>query len=644
LLILLLQLTPPAFGQPTAKPFLHPLFTEHMVLQRDIPAPIWGWTSRGEKVTVRLSDPGMEDATASATAGADGKWMVKLGPLKPGGPYTLAVTGPQEVTLQDVLVGDVWLCSGQSNMRMGVTLIAKPEELAAATHPHLRLFTVPKITAITPRETLPAKWDLCTPKTIAEQPDHWGGFSAVAYYFGKNIQEKYNVPIGLIHSSWGGSVVEAWVGAARLRKAPEYLQIIEQLEAQAQKPDAENLPKLMETFWQADPGTVAHWEKEPAEVAQWKTMTVPGKWELAGLPDYDGVAWFRKEVTLPEDWAGKELTLHLGAIDDRETTFFNGEQVGATDDSQKAREYKIPAALVRAGRNVITVRVLDSGRGGGFRSEPSALHLDGPTSLPLAGDWTYKASLPLADAPPVPLAVAGNHNCPTALFNGMIAPLEPVGIKGALWYQGESNIERASEYGRVLPLLIEDWRATWGIGEFPFLIVQLPNMHAPRELPGDSGWATFREVQAQIARTVPNAGLAVTIDLGQADDIHPTKKQEVGRRLALVAQNVAYGETVEASGPIYASVKIEAATLRLSFQHAAGLAARGGAMLTGFAVAGDDKKWVWADAKVDGSDVVLSSPSVPQPTAARYSWADNPSGNLTNATGLPAMPFRTDAP
>ena len=478
-LLLFIQFETPSFAQnqitPSAKPFLHALFTNHMVLQRDITAPIWGWTTPGEKVTVRLTGPGVLETTSTTTAGADGKWMTKLGPLKAGGPYSLVVSGPQQVTLQDVLVGDVWLCSGQSNMKMGMSMVATPGDIAAADHPKLRLFSVPYALAFSPSKNITSQWDLCTPQSLVAATDQWGGFSAVAYYFGKYLLEKYQVPIGLIHSSWGGSVVEAWVSGNSLKKTPEYAPAIRDLEAQA-------------------------------------------------------------------------------------------------------------------------------------------------------------GSLP-----------AENQNAPTVLFNGMIAPLVPFGIKGAIWYQGESNIGRHAEYAKILPLLIEDWRAHWNLGAFPFLIVQLPNMGPPAEQPGESQWASLREVQAQVASNLPNVGLAVTIDLGQADNIHPPRKEEVGVRLSLVARNLVYGEKVEASGPVYSGMKSEHNALRISFYHANGLAAKDGGKLTGFAIAGQDMRWVWADATIDGSDVLLSSPSVSKPTVAGYNWADNPNGNLTNATGLPAAPFRTDA-
>ena len=372
-------------------------------------------------------------------------------------------------------------------------------------------------------------------------------------------------------------------------------------------------------------------------------MNLPTGIEAAGLPDFDGVVWFRREIELPEGAAGKDAMLHLGPIDDNDTTFVNGVPIGATEGWQTPRDYKVPGSLLKAGKNTIAVRVLDTGGGGGIYGEASALKLDiaGQDSLALAGGWLYKDSVPLAKTTPPPARLDGNPNVTTVLYNGMIAPLVPFGIKGAIWYQGESNAGRGKQYQTLLPTMIQDWRTRFGVGEFPFFIVQLANFMQARPQPGESAWAELREAQALTAQTLPKTGLAVAIDIGDAADIHPINKQEVGRRLALSAQSIAYGEKIEYSGPIYRALKVEGGKVRLTFTHAAGLAAKDGQKLQGFAIAGADKKWVWADAVIEGQSVVLSSPQVPNPTMARYNWADNPNGNLINAANLPAVPFRT---
>ncbi len=750
-----------------AKPFLHPLFTDNMVLQRGVADPIWGWAEPGQKVTVSMSGAA-ETATkterfavkSSVTAGADGKWLAKIGPLKAGGPYSLMVSGPQDVTLNNVMVGDVWICSGQSNMEMGIGAINAPDDIAKANNPNIRLFTVPKAVAMTPRDLTSGQWDVCTPETVAK--GGWGGFSAVGYFFGKNLQENLKVPIGLIHTSWGGTIAEAWTSAEALKaNLPEFVPAVEQVEAAAKNQNAATFAQQMADWWtKNDPGTAANWQNADIDVAAWKTMNLPAKWEDAGLPDFDGVAWIRKEVAIPDAWAGKDLTLHLGPIDDNDSTFFNGTQVGSTEGWQAPRDYKIPGNLVKAGKNIIAVRVLDTGGGGGAYGNAADMKLEAPGAEPiaLAGAWSFKDSVPLNKTAPAPAQINGNPNVTTVLYNGMIAPLVPFGVKGAIWYQGESNAGRGKQYQTLLPTMIKDWRNRFGVGEFPFYIVQLANFMEAKDQPGESAWAELREAQSLTSQTLPNTGIAVAIDIGDAADIHPRNKQEVGRRLALNALAKDYGQKIEYSGPLYDSMKTEGGKIRLKFTHAAGLAAKkmpahdpakavdlprghwaykaldklaevgiiegkpdGTAFgnignkvvaryefavaiarllqknqlqpernsgplgttikapliseekasliqivsalrqeflpelvqlgmdksvgnLSGFAIAGDDKKWFWANAKIEGDEVVLWNEAVFNPTVARYNWADNPNGNLTNAAGLPAVPFRTDRP
>ena len=626
---------------PPAKPFLHPLFTDNMVLQRGVADPVWGWAEPGQKIKVSLNGK-----TATAVAGADGKWMARIGPFKAGGPFTLTIAGSQSVTLKNVMVGDVWICSGQSNMEMGMGVINAPDDIAKANHPNLRLFTVPQTVATAPRELTVGNWGVCTPETLTK--GGWGGFSAVGYFFGQNLQEMQNVPIGLIHTSWGGTVAEAWTSAEAIKASlPEFVPTVEQVEAAARNQVASSFADQMAGWWKKnDPGTAAHWQATDLDTTAWKTMNLPIVWEKAGLDSFDGVVWFRKEVTLPDGWAGKNAVLHLGPIDDIDTAFFNGVPVGATEGVQLPRDYKIPGHLVKAGRNVIAVGVLDTGGIGGIYGDAQSMKLETPGAEPigLAGGWFYNVSVALAQTAPPPAQLDGNPNVTTVLYNGMIAPLLPFAIKGAIWYQGEANASRGKQYQTLLPTMIKDWRSRFGVGEFPFLIVQLANFMERKAQPAESAWAELREAQALTAQTLPKTGLAVAIDIGDAADIHPKNKQEVGRRLALSAQAIAYGNKNEYSGPVCDSMKIKGGKLRLKFTHASGMAVKDGGKLQGFAIAGDDKKWVWADATIAGQSVILSSPQVPNPAAARYDWADNPDGNLVNAASLPAVPFRTDRP
>lgn len=631
-----------------ARPFLHPLFGDEMVLQRDIKFPVWGWTTPGASVTIQL-----RGQKATATADADGKWLARLGPFEAGGPYTLTISGPQSVTLNNVLVGDVWLCSGQSNMEMGITQVDNPkEEVARADYPQIRLFTVPKTIAAAPQSTVQGRWLVTTPANITS--GGWGGFSAVAYFFGRHLHREVKVPIGLIHSSWGGTVAEGWVSAEALSEMEEFQPAIKSLEQTiaGSKKGPADVGKLMEEWWpKNDPGSSASpmWADSSVDVAQWKTMRLPQFWEDAGLADYDGVVWYRRTFNLPADWAGRELMLHLGPIDDRDTTFVNGVRVGAMNQWDAPRSYKISASVLKPGVNTIAVRVLDTGVGGGIYGSPEQLKIvpaDGKgTPVSLAGEWSYRPSVALdkvAEAPPQ--VTTGDLGLVNARYNGMIAPLLPFSIKGAIWYQGESNVGRAGQYEKLLAVMIRDWRARFQSGDFPFLIVQLANYLGRKTVPGDSDWARLREAQLKVSQAVPQSGLAVAIDIGDAKDIHPKNKQEVGRRLALAALEIAYGKKGASSGPVYRGMKEDGGVIRLAFDHTdGGLVIKPGAGgVSGFAIAGEDRRFVWADAVVHGKEVWVSSSQVRFPIAVRYGWADNPVSTLYNGAGLPASPFRTD--
>ncbi len=648
-----LALLHPAARADDAKPFLHPLFTDNMVLQRGLADPVWGWTTPGQTVTVRLTGKTGKAMTAKAVADAGGKWTAHLPVLAagPGGPYTLTVTAPGHTEKRgNILVGDVWICSGQSNMEFGLGMTENSAaEIAAANYPNIRLFLTGHDIANTPQATPSSgAWAVCTPDTVKQ--GGWNGFSAVGYFFGRDLQQKIKVPIGLIETNWGGTPAQAWTSASALESLPDFRPA---LDAQRQIAATPGGFDAVTARWYArhDTGSVRDengntWASSAPTFssASWPTMTLPQAWEGAGIPglaSFDGVVWYRKAVTLTAAQAQAPLTLHLGPIDDRDTTYVNGVLVGATEDHLVDRAYTVPASSVRAGRNVIAIRVLDTGGTGGVNGRPEQMFVEaGQDKISLAGDWAYKIGTPLAASDPVP-SRGGDPNQPAVLYNGMVAPLVSYGIKGAVWYQGESNAGNARQYQTLLPTLITDWRGRWGQGNFPFLIVQLANFGGNPNPPSQSDWAELREAQSLTAATLPKTGLAVAVDIGNPKDIHPTNKQEVGRRLALVAETLAYGLPGESSGPVFTDMKIGPGAIRLDFSHATGgLAAKGGP-LTGFAIAGSDGKFVWADAKIDGNSVVVSSPSVPNPTDVRYGWADSPVCNLYNGFGLPASPFRT---
>ncbi len=632
-----------------AKPFLHPLFTDNMVLQRGLADPVWGWTTPGQAVTVRLVGKNGKAMTAKAVANANGKWTAHLPVLMagPGGPYTLTASSQGKTEKRgNILVGDVWICSGQSNMEFGIgNTDNSAAEIAAANYPTIRLFKLGHDIAVTP-QTIPtgAAWVVCTPDTVKQ--GGWNGFSAVGYFFGRDLQKKINVPIGLIETDWGGTPAQAWTSANALETMPDFRPA---LAAQRQALTAEGGFSAVMAAWYARndkgsaPGTQS-WAAPTLDSAAWPTMTLPQAWEGAGIPalaNFDGVVWYRKEFTLTAAQTKAPLMLHLGPVDDRDTTYVNGTVVGGLDDYTASRDYSVPAAALREGRNVLAVRVLDTGGGGGIYGKPEQMFVEtGGDKISLAGDWSYKigGALPAGDLPPIQ---GGDQNQPTVLYNGMVAPLVSYGIKGAIWYQGESNAGNAKQYQTLLPTMINDWRGRWGEGDFPFLIVQLANFGSNPDQPGESGWAELREAQSMTATNLPKTGLAVTVDIGNPKDIHPTNKQEVGRRLALAAETIAYGLPGESSGPVFTDMKIGPGAIRVDFSHATGgLVAKGGS-LTGFAIAGSDGKFVSADAKIDGNGVVVSSPSVPNPTDVRYGWADSPVCSLYNGFGLPASPFRT---
>jgi len=626
-----------------------------MVLQRDASVPVWGWADPGGAVTVSL-----EKQTARAVADAKGKWSAKLGPLAAGGPYALTVSGKNTITRANVMVGDVWLCSGQSNMEMNlrpgpVAVYNVEEELARANYPNIRLLSIPRATSFEPKDDISGlAWQVCTSENVS-------AFSAAGYFFGRDLHTHLNVPIGLIDCSRGATPAEAWTSPEALRALPDFRETIDALPELVRKSSGDVAAyEKAAAEWDAaldshDAGyrdAPAAWANPDLDTNGWTPMSLPTYWEDAGYPNLDGFMWYRKVVDVPKEWAGHPLTLGLGTINDMDRAWFNGVLVGSFEQLSgwtKPREYDVPGELVKAGRNVIAVRVYDIGNKGGLCGIAKDLWLrpakqPQTPGLPLAGEWRCKVGLDLATIPPkahAPDFRADNFRLPGVLFNAMVSPLIPYGMRGAIWYQGESNAERAYQYRTLFPCLIQDWRTRWGRGDFPFLYVQLANFLKPNAEPVNDAWAELREAQLNTL-SVPNTGMAVTVDIGDADNIHPRNKQEVGRRLALAARHVAYGEGLVYSGPIYRSMGVEGHSVRLQFQHAEnGLICKGDRLL-GFSIAGADQKFYWADAHIEGNTVRVACDNVPNPVAVRYAWSTNPACNLLNKEGLPASPFRTD--
>ena len=630
-------------AQTTELPLVHPLFSDHLVLQRNIKVPVWGWTTPGRKVTVAFAGQ-----TKETLAQPDGKWMVRLDAMSASaeGHVMTISAGESErlVKIEDVLVGDVWLCSGQSNMEMGIGLCNATSDIAKADFPQIRLLTVPHLIATEPVKTVDVHWAPCSPVTVMQ--GLWGGFSAAGYFFGRELYTQLKIPIGLIHSSWGGTIAEAWTSTEGLRPLKDFDGRLEQVAASKQGEKVDFAAEFETWCQRNDPGTQQGWAKAECDVSGWKSVNMPQAFEKAGLPDFDGIVWFRRTFELPADWQEKKLTLGLGPVDDIDTTWVNGVKVGQMNRYDLNRVYPVPSNAVKAGINTVAVRVLDTGGDGGFMGKPEQMFIKASGTgepISLAGTWQMRDSAPLGKLPAPPSAPdANNPNVVTVLYNGMIAPLLPFAIKGAIWYQGESNAPRAAQYRNLLPAMIRDWRRLFRVGDFPFYIVQLAAFQPVHEQPRDNDWAELREAQALTAKNVVHSGLAVAIDVGEANDIHPKNKAEVGRRLALCALAETYKKPIEYSGPWYKSMKVKGSQVRLAFDHVdGGLAARG-SELQGFAIAGEDRKFIWAQAQIEGKYVIVSSPQVAKPVAVRYGWDINPVCNLYNQAGLPAVPFRTD--
>jgi sialate O-acetylesterase len=638
----------PAQAPAPALPFVDPLFSSDMVLQRDMADPIWGWTTPGAKVAVSI-DGKKVDAVADAT----GKWMAKLPRFHAGGAFDLTVDGPSSAKFSNVTFGDVWICSGQSNMEFGIGNLLNPEqEINAANYPNIRLYMQPHLIALSPTPGVGTGWEVCTPHNIATDGG-WNGFSAVAYFFGRKLNQDLNVPIGLLHTSWGGTIAEAWTPAEWLHKnLPEFDPAVKALDSERQRlSSAGNMTfsQQMDAWYvKNDPGSSAGsgWADPGLDDSGWHTTTVPGFFQKAGFPELvnqQSVVWYRKEFNVTADVAAKDSVLHFVA-DDNDKSFVNGVTLGATEGYNVPRAYKIPAGTLHEGKNLIAIRVTDTSQPGGIYGDPESVYLapDGGSNIPLAGDWKIKLGVAVGASNQLPVSTENNPNLPTVLYNGMIAPLTPFGVKGAIWYQGESNVGRAKQYQKLLPTMIESWREAFHSGDFPFLIVQLAGFQHPPEQPGEDGWAELRDAQMIASKAVKNGGLATAIDIGEENDIHPKNKQEVGRRLALVAESKFYGKHVVSSGPLYKSMRAKEAEAEITFDSANGLKTSDGQDPRGFAIAGEDHKWHWATAKIERNKIIVSSPDVPKPVAVRYAWVTFFDLNLQNGDGLPALPFKTD--
>lgn len=612
------------------------LVSDGMVLQRDVPVNIWGWADPGEEVRVEFLRKKYR-----TVADADGNWKIALPAMKAGGPYTMTVSDRQ---IRDILVGDVWVCSGQSNMELPVSRVMDrfADEVSKDSEPMIRHIKVPLTYDFqAPQPDVPAAaWKSLNPENAMN-------FSAVAYFFAKDYYRQTGIPVGLINSSVGGSPVEAWIAEEYLQDFPRYLNDLEMCRragyvADVKRMDRKNQQVWSEALYKADAGLhgAQPWYADGLDDTGWtKTTLFDPAWQTTnGVPN-NGSLWFRKHFTLGAADAGREAVLRLGCIVDADSVYVNGRFVGTVGYQYPPRIYRIPAGVLREGDNQVTIRLISySGRPSFVADKPYKLLLEGH-EISLEGEWRYRIGTLMPQA-------AGTtffQYKPVGLYQAMIAPLLNYPVAGVLWYQGESNTGRAGEYEQLLTTLIRCWREKWQQPELPFLIVQLANFMQSHAQPVESGWAAVREAQRRVARQDAHAGLAVAIDLGEWNDIHPLEKKELGHRLALQALRLKTGDRTQVySGPEYVSHRVEGNRIILSFEAGTDdLQADG--ELQGFTIAGADRHFRRAQARIEGREVVVWCDEVTAPRMVRYAWDDNPvTANLRNTAGLPASPFETE--
>jgi sialate O-acetylesterase len=611
-----------------------------MVVQQNKPVKIWGWADAGEMVSVSFH--GQEK---TIKADANGKWGIFLSSMKHGGPFNMTVKGNNILTIKNILIGEVWLCSGQSNMEWPMSQVNNSEEeISNASHNEIRFFIVPKSAELKPAEDISeGEWKVVTPSSIAS-------FSAVGYFFGKHLHQRYKYPMGLIGSYWGGTDIETWMSHEAISSVggfEKHLDDLSKVDHEKIKYDADLRRKELQSLLKSETDGIidgkALWADPAMEDGDWEKIYAPKLWEEGPLPNVDGVVWYRKTIELTKDQIRETAVLYLGMIDDSDKSWVNGHLVGQTEQKYNLlRKYEIPVSYLKEGKNVITIRVEDTGGGGGIWGEENLLKIETSSGvLSLAGEWKYKLS-PVGFK--VDNALLNPNMYPTLLFNGMIYPISNYTIQGAIWYQGENNAGRAKTYRTLFPSMINNWRKQFNNPDLAFLYVQLANFMEAKEEPEESAWAELREAQNQ-ALSFNKVGAAVIIDIGDAQDIHPRNKKDVGYRLALPACKLVHGDDIVYSGPVYKSMTVEGGKVKLSFDHVGGglKTSSENDSVIGFQVSGKNKKFYWAKAWIEGDKVVLYSDQVKKPTVARYAWSDNPEkANLYNKEGLPASPFRTD--
>lgn len=628
-----------------AKVILPSFFTDNMVIQQNSLLTLPGKTKAGKKVTVNVS---WSNDKYTAKAAADGSFKIEIPTPSAGGPYQIVIFDGEKLILKNIMAGEVWFCSGQSNMEMPVAgwgkVLNYEQEIADANYPFIRLLQVKKTVAFVPQEGVEMNiggWQECSSATVPE-------FSSVAYFYARNLWKELNIPVGVIDCTWGGTPAESWTSYQTLKQVMGFEEKMNRMAGAGFEREKlvelyhQEMDEWLKQFDEKDAGFrngAPQWISAFQTGKEWKSMELPAYWETHGL-NFDGIVWFQKEVEIPGDWNGKELSLNLAMIDDDDITYFNGKEIGRTSGCNTMRNYKIPAELVKEGKGIITIRTIDYGGEGGIHGEAQQMFMElNGKKISLAGNWNYHIGVSMTGISSRPLSPEGTGwptSCyPTVLYNAMVHPFTVFPIKGAIWYQGENNVGNDEQYRVLFQSMITDWRKAWK-QDFPFYFVQLANYLKPEEVQPDSKWAALRDAQAHSLH-LPNTGMTCAIDLGEAYDIHPKNKQEVGRRLAQAALANTYQKgTYEV--PVYMGYRISGRTLILNFDRE--VIAKNG-IPEGFILAGPDGKYYPAQATIQGKEVILQSDRIEMPTAARYAWADNPICNLYGKSGLPVPPFRT---
>jgi len=646
LVVIALSLMPGAFSQVR----LPAVIGNHMVLQQNSDVPLWGWASSGEQISIT---PSWDGAAVSTEAGTDGKWMVKVKTPVAGGPFTIGINGKNKILLEDVLIGEVWLCSGQSNMEMplrgwpewGGPIDGSAEAIAAANNPGMRLFTVQRATSFVPVDTCTGEWTACTPESVKE-------FSATGYFFGLELYKKLNIPVGLIHSSWGGTPAEAWTSSEYISRIPKFATSPGVCDAELfYKSAIETYTKAQEAwiktigFAPTDPGP--SWTSSADGGTGWSDARVPAEWAATPIGSYIGIVEYRVTFSVPKSWIKKATVIELGPIDEMEIAWLNGNLIGSQLNPSEwttPRVYAIPAGTLKPGENILALRVANTSGLGGINGKETDLKIRPENSKSkfqsLAGTWKVRKAEVFGTLPPLPDCVNCNYpNTPTMLYNGMIKPLIPFAIKGAIWYQGESNRYDGLLYKKIFTGMIENWRHDWNEGDFPFYFVQI----APYTYRDNFSTGLLREAQEYAMKALPNTGMVVTMDIGNLKNIHPGNKKDVGKRLAgwALAKDYGYINTAYAS-PVYKMMQKDGKRIKILFDFASGGLTSFGEELVGFQIAGPDGVFVPAKAEIDNKTVIVYSDEIDTPAAVRFGWNSTDVTNLFNLLGLPAAPFRTD--